>query len=42
MNLPTVSPDYIKALITANPELAAINQEAMAGASHPHAPVHRG
>lgn len=38
MNLPTVSPDYIKALIAANPELAAINQEAMAGASTPMPP----
>ena len=38
MNLPTVSPDYIKALIAANPELAAINQEALAGASTPMPP----
>ena len=38
MNLPTVSPDYIKALIASNPELAAINQEAMAGASTPMPP----
>ena len=39
MNLPTVSPDYIKALIAANPELAAINQEALAGASTPMPPA---
>ena len=38
MNLPTVSPDYIKALIAANPELAAINQEALAGAATPMPP----
>ena len=38
MNLATVSPDYIKALIAANPELAAINQEALAGASTPMPP----
>lgn len=38
MNLPIVSPDYIKALIAANPELAAINQEALAGASTPMPP----